>query len=253
MTISVDLSGRRVLVTGASSGLGAATCRSIVASGGSVAMLARRKERLEDLESELGERAFGVPADVTDDAALGAAVASAAERLGALDGVVSVAGKAMVGAIATGSPQAWRELTELNFLGALGAVHHALKYFPESGRRDVIVVGSVAAVLTMPGNGLYSATKAALLSACEAMRHELAPAGIGVGVIMPGMFETEGLTLEGLVMDGPFPDNNFPICTPETVPGPPHVVGDTIVYMLGLPEGNTINELILRPTGQLNP
>ena len=70
MSLSTDLGGRRVLVTGASSGIGAATCRSIVACGGSVAMLARRKERLEELPTELGERAVPVPCDVTDLAAL---------------------------------------------------------------------------------------------------------------------------------------------------------------------------------------
>lgn len=253
MSISVDLTGRRVLVTGASSGLGAATCRSIVAGGGSVAMLARRKERLDELAAELGDRAVGVPADVTDSAALEAATAVAAERLGGLDGVVAVAGKSMVGAIETGTPQAWRDLIELNLIGSLSAVHYALRHFEGTGRRDVIVVGSVAAVTPMPGTGLYSATKSALLAACESMRHELAPAGIGVGVIMPGMFETEGLTLEGLVIDGPFPANDFPLVTPDTVPQPAHVVGDTIAFMLGLPQGNTINEIVLRPTGQLNP
>jgi NADP-dependent 3-hydroxy acid dehydrogenase YdfG len=253
MTVSVDLTGRRVLVTGASSGLGAATCRSIIEAGGSVAMVARRKKRLAELESELGERAIGVPADVTDGAGLEAAIAEGAQRLGGLDGVVAAAGKSMVGAIATGSPQAWRDLTELNFLGTLSAVHHALKHFPEAGKRDVVIVGSVAAVTPMPGTGLYSATKMALLGACESMRHELAPAGIGVSVVMPGMFETEGLTLEGLVIDGPFPTNEFPVMTPDTVPGPAHLVGDTIAYMLGLPDGFTINELIIRPTGQLNP
>ena len=82
MSINVDLTGRRIVVTGASSGLGAATCRSIVEYGGSVAMLARRKERLEELEAELGERAGGVPADVTDGAALEAAIAQGADRLG---------------------------------------------------------------------------------------------------------------------------------------------------------------------------
>jgi NADP-dependent 3-hydroxy acid dehydrogenase YdfG len=253
MTISVDLSGRRVLVTGASSGLGAATCRAIVEYGGSVAMLARRKDRLDELEAELGDRAVGIPADVTDGAALETAVAAGAARLGGLDGVVAAAGKSMVGAISTGTPQAWRDLVELNFLGSLSAVHYALRHFSEAGRRDVVIVGSVAAVTPMPGTGLYSATKTALLAACESMRHELAPAGIGVGVVMPGMFDTEGLTLEGLVMDGPFPTNEFPVMTPETVPGPAYLVGDAIAFMLGQPEGTTINELIIRPTGQLNP
>src|SRR5436305_6534652 len=109
MGLSVDLTGRRVLVTGASSGIGAEVCRSIVACDGSVAMLARRKERLDELHDELGAAAVGVPADVTDMEALEAAVQEAVRSLGGLDAVVAVAGKSMVSSIATGSPQAWRD------------------------------------------------------------------------------------------------------------------------------------------------
>src|SRR5271165_2779259 len=99
--VSADLTGRRVLVTGASSGIGAATCRSVVSCGGSVAMLARRKERLDDLATELGKRAVAVVGDVTDLEHLETTIAEAAQRLGGLDGVVTVAGKLMSGSIAT--------------------------------------------------------------------------------------------------------------------------------------------------------
>ena len=91
MGIVGDLNGRRVLVTGASSGIGAATSRSIVARGGSVAMLARRKERLDGLAEELGARAVPVQADVTDLDGLEGRVEEAARRLGGLDGVVEQA------------------------------------------------------------------------------------------------------------------------------------------------------------------
>src|SRR5262245_6222163 len=104
MGVSVDLTGRRVLVTGASSGIGAAVCRSIVGCGGSVAMLARRKERLDELHDELGERAVGVPGDLTDLDALEGVIAGAAQLLGGLDGLVTVAGRMMVGSVASGTP-----------------------------------------------------------------------------------------------------------------------------------------------------
>ena len=106
MGLRIDLGGRRVLVTGASSGIGAATARTIVECGGSVAMLARRKDRLDQLRGELGERALPFPCDVTDLPALEAAVGEAAVSLGGLDGVIAVAGKSMVGTIPTGSPNA---------------------------------------------------------------------------------------------------------------------------------------------------
>src|SRR5271155_4992750 len=102
MNLRVDLGGRRILVTGASSGIGAAACRSIVAAGGSAAMVARRKERLAALHVELGDRALPVPCDVTDLDALRTAVDEAALTFNGLDGVVAVAGKSMVGTIMTG-------------------------------------------------------------------------------------------------------------------------------------------------------
>ena len=97
MGVSVDLTGRRVLVTGASSGIGAAVCRSVAGCGGSVAMVARRKARLDELHDELGERAVAVPGDVTDLDALDGVVAEAARRLAGLDGLVAVAGRTMAG------------------------------------------------------------------------------------------------------------------------------------------------------------
>src|SRR5690349_10245395 len=99
MGVTVDLNGRRVLVTGASSGIGAATCRAIVGCGGSVAMLARRKDRLSDLQVELGERSVDIAADVTDMDGLEAAIDEAARSLGGLDAVITVAGRAMAGSI----------------------------------------------------------------------------------------------------------------------------------------------------------
>jgi NADP-dependent 3-hydroxy acid dehydrogenase YdfG len=253
MAVTVDLSGRRVLVTGASSGIGAATCRAIVQCGGSVAMLARRKERLDELAEELGDRAVGVAADVTDDDALAAAIERAAGGLGGLDGVIAVAGRSMVGTISSGSPARWRELIDLNLIGPLATVRYGVERFAATGRRDVVLVGSTGAITPMPGVGIYAATKRGLRAAFDALRVELAPAGVNVSLMMPGMFETEGLTLDGIVIDGEVPQSDMPMFVPGSGPASADVLGETIAYMIGLPEGVCINELVARPTGQLNP
>ena len=133
MAVDMDLKGRRVLVTGASSGIGAATCRAIVACGGSVAMVARRKERLDQLRDELGDRALPAPCDVTDTLALEQAIAAAAGALGGLDGVIAVAGKTMVGTIATGTPDRWRS-SSTNLMSPLATVRYALEHFSDEGR-----------------------------------------------------------------------------------------------------------------------
>jgi 3-oxoacyl-[acyl-carrier protein] reductase len=253
MGISVDLSGRRVVVTGASSGIGAAVCRSIVGCGGSVAMVARRKDRLDALHEELGERAIGVRGDVTDLDSLEGVIAEAARGLGGLDGLVAVAGQSMVGGIATGTPQRWRELFDLNLLGPLATVRYTVGHFASSGRRDIILIGSAAAITSMPGVGIYGASKRGLTAAYESLRLELAPAGINTSLVEPGMFETEGLTLEGMVLDGDMPNNDFPVLVPGAGPADPAIMADIVAFMLGLPEGVCINELVTRPTGQLNP
>ena len=253
MGVSVDLSGRRVLVTGASSGIGAEVCRSIVGCGGSVAMLARRKERLDDLHDELGPGAVGIRCDVTDVDALEAATGEAARSLGGLDAVVAVAGKSAVGTIASGSPQIWRQLLDLNLVAPLATVRAALRHFAGTGRRDVVFIGSVGGITPMPGTGIYAATKRGLRAAFDTMRLELAESGVNTSLLMPGMFETEGLTLEGLIIDGDIPANDIPLLVPGSGPAAPGPLGDIVAFMLGLPEGVCINEVVARPTGQLHP
>jgi 3-oxoacyl-[acyl-carrier protein] reductase len=253
MSLNCDLGGRRVLVTGASSGIGAATCRSIVACGGSVAMLARRQERLEELGAELGERAVPVPCDVTDLGALPVAVEAAARALDGFDGVVAVAGKSMVGTIMTGTPERWQELMNLNLLGPLATVHYVVEHFAVEGRRDVVIVDSTAAITPMAGVGIYAATKRGLRAAFDALRLELASDGINVSCVMPGMFDTEGLTLEGVTFDGDIPPSDIPWFAGDAVPASAADLADSIAFMLSRPEGFCINEIVVRPTRQLYP
>jgi NADP-dependent 3-hydroxy acid dehydrogenase YdfG len=247
------LGGRRILVTGASSGIGAATCRAIVDDGGSVAMLARRKDRLDEFSTALGDRAVGVPCDVTDLAALEAGVETAAASLGGLDGVIAVAGKSMVGTIATGTPERWRELFDLNLMAPLATVRYAIGHFPPTGRRDVVLVSSTGAITPMPGAGIYAASKRGQRAAFDALRLELAPSGVNVSCVMPGMFETEGLTLEALVFDGDAPPDYIPWFTEGSGPASAVELAEVIAFMISRPEGLCINELVVRPTGQLNP
>jgi NADP-dependent 3-hydroxy acid dehydrogenase YdfG len=216
-------------------------------------MLARRKERLDELQGELGDRAIAVPCDVTDLDGLEPAVEAAARSLGGLDGIVAVAGKTMVGTIETGSPQRWRELLDLNLIGPLATVRYAIGHFPKVGRRDVVLVASTGAVTPMVGVGVYSASKRGLRAAFDALRLELAPAQVNVSCVLPGMFETEGLSLEGLVFDGEIPDDGTPWFVEGAGPASAADLAETIAFMISRPEGFCINEIVVRPTGQLNP
>ncbi len=216
-------------------------------------MLARRKEKLDELADELGERAFSVRCDVTDLDMLAGAVDQAARSLGGIDAVVPVAGVGMVGGMMTGAPERWRDLMNVNLIGPLATARYAVAHFPTSGRRDVVFVGSTGAITPMVGLGIYAATKRGLRAAAEALRLELAPAGVNVAMVMPGMFDTEGLGPEVAIVEGDLLDFNVPMFTEDGGLAPPAALATTVAFMLGLPEGVAINELVIRPTGQLNP
>ena len=167
--------------------------------------------------------------------------------------MVAVAGRMMAGGIATGTPERWRELTELNLIGPLATVRYATERFSQSGRRDVVILGSTGAMTPMPGAGIYAATKRGLEAAFDSLRLELAQRDINVSLVMPGMFETEGLTLEGIIIDGDVPVSDAPMFVEGAGPAPPEPLADCITFIMSLPEGVCVNELVVRPTGQLIP
>lgn len=253
MTASPDLTGRRILVTGASSGIGEATCRALVARGAKVAMLARRAERLGALRSQLGEHAHGIPCDVTDLDSLRDGVDAGSNALDGLDAVITVAGRGMVGNIATGDPAGWRELLDLNLIGPLATVRYAVPHFAANDRRDVVLIGSTGAITPTPCVGVYAASKRGLRAAFDSLRLELAHSGINVSLVMPGIFDTEGL-VGATAINGDVTEEAMPsFAAGGTIPPRPEPVADAIAYMLGLPQDICINELVIRPTAQLRP
>ena len=166
---------------------------------------------------------------------------------------ISVAGQMMTGEMASGTPQRWRELIDLNLIGPLATIRFAVDHFPATGRRDVVLVGSTGALTPMPGVGIYAASKRGLEAAFDSLRLELAHAGVNVSLVRPGMFDTEGLTLEGIIIDGDVPATDIPYFVDGGVPAQAGPLADCIAYIMGLPDGICVNELVVRPTGQLNP
>ncbi len=184
------LAGRRVLVTGASSGIGRQVAAAVAAEGGRVAVLARRQAELEALADEIG--GVAVPADVADTAAVPAAVDAAADALGGLDAVFNAAGVLRPGTVADTDPKVWRHTFDVNVLGLLEVTRAAIGHLRDAGGGDVVNVSSMSGRrLNSAELGVYGASKAAVHMLSEGLRRELAGDRIRVTVLAPGLVATD--------------------------------------------------------------
>ena len=184
------LDGRRILVTGASSGIGGAAVRACTAAGARVVALARRQSRLAHLADQTGAHALS--ADVADGEVAGRAVADAAAALGGLDAVVNCAGVMRLGSIEQTDGEVWREMFDVNVFGLLNVTKAAIPWLRTSQPADVVNVSSMAGRRVPDAmGGIYAASKAAVNAISETLRRELQGTGIRVAVISPGKVETE--------------------------------------------------------------
>ena len=164
-----ELDGRRVLVTGASSGIGEGTARELAAAGARVACAARRKERIESLAEEIG--GFAVEVDVADEPAARWAVDEAAGSLGGLDAVLNIAGVQLLAPFSDGRSDEWRTLLDVNVFGSCVVTHQALGYLREAGGGDIVNMSSIAGRRVTGSDGaVYSGTKFAVHAISEAIR-----------------------------------------------------------------------------------
>ncbi len=226
---------RVFLITGASSGIGAATARAAAQAGHRLVLAARSADRLQALADELGgsERAIAVACDVTDYAAQEAMVASAIATFGGLDIVFANAGfggARNLGADSTDSPDRWREMVLTNVLGPAYTIRACLAAVT-AARGHILLTGSVVGRRPVPGS-FYSATKWAITGLAEALRLQMSATGVRVTLIEPGMTDT------------PFFDNR-----PANALAPEDLAR-AVMYAVSQPAHVDVGELLVRPTGQ---
>ena len=183
--------GRVIAITGASSGIGAATARAAAKDGWHVVLAARSTDKLEALAQELGgaDNALAVRCDVTSWDDQQALVAAARERFGALDAFLANAGFGAKRGFLEESVEQWKAMIDTNVYGAALSIRAALAHFREQDRGHMLLMSSAAGRRTLPGS-LYSATKWAVTAMGHALRAEVAETDIKVTLIEPGMVDT---------------------------------------------------------------
>ena len=253
---SRPLAGRGAFVTGASAGIGRAVALDLAAGGATVALVARRAERLEELAAEIaaaGGEAFAVPADVADPAALAAAWDVAGIQLGGAPTAVIVnAGRGLGGGVLSSDDAEWESIFTLNALGALRLMRlaaAALKELPgDAGPRDVVLLGSVVGTNVSPFSAVYGATKFAAEAAAEGLRREVGSSGVRVTTVKPGIVASEFQAEAG------YTDEMFAGLV-EKFGGvlQPEDVARVVRFAVTQPVGVHVSPLTVRPTGQDYP
>ncbi|MFC6160967.1 SDR family oxidoreductase [Kribbella jiaozuonensis] len=190
-----DLTGRTAVVTGAASGIGAAIATQLADAGASVALVARRQDRLDDLAGKLGPRTIGVSLDVTSQASVDAGVQQIHKRLGRPDLVVNAAGAMLAAPIEDGRLDDWTRMIETNVTGVLRLIQaftpDLIAAAGEGLTADLVNISSIGAHAIFPGYAVYGATKAALTQLSAALRADLAPYDVRVTNVEPGLTDTE--------------------------------------------------------------
>ena len=179
------------MITGASSGFGAAFARHALGSGDAVVLTARRRDRLEALAATAPDRALAVAMDVTDPASVAAAVQQAEARFGRIDVLINNAGYGIVGAVEETSDAELRALMETNFFGAFTVTNAVLPGMRARRAGAIVMISSMGGQMSFAGFGPYSASKFAMEGLTEALAQEVGPLGIKAMIVEPGQFRTE--------------------------------------------------------------
>jgi NADP-dependent 3-hydroxy acid dehydrogenase YdfG len=242
------LNGKTALVTGASSGIGRSTALALADAGASVALVARRAERLKDLAAQIeadGGRALARAADVTDEQDASRAVQDAVDHFGRLDILVNAAGMTQTGKVENGDLSDWRYVFELNFWAGLYTARAAIPALRANGGGDIVNISSTAGRRAVGATfGPYAASKFALTAFNESLRAEVTLAGIRVSIIEPGATATEihehikdekvrEFTRNHVEKDGAMQADD---------------VAAAVVFVVSLPPRVNVSQLVIRPT-----
>ncbi|MCC6443569.1 MAG: SDR family oxidoreductase [Armatimonadetes bacterium] len=236
------LAGKVIVITGASSGIGAATARVLARLGCQLVLAARSADKLQALAAELGEASLAVPTDLTLAADVTRLAGQTLARFGRVDALFANAGLYLPGPVAEGDPDAWDRLLQVNVAGMMRCVHAVLPSMLAQRSGDILVTSSISGVIDIPWEPVYSASKHAVQAFVHTLRRQVAPSGLRVGAIAPGMVANElwGFTTAAAI-DRQVADHAS--LRSEDV-------AEAVVFMLSQPPHATIRDLVMLPQNQ---
>ena len=233
-----------IVITGASSGIGAATARAFAALGHPLLLLARRVERLEELKLP---NTLCMKADVTQLDEIRAAIQVAEEKYGPVSAIINNAGVMLLGLMDEQSPTEWQKMLDVNVMGVMNGIHAVLPAMKDRKCGTIINVSSIAGRKTFPNHAAYCGTKFAVHAVTENIREEVAPYNIRMVTIAPGAVETELLshTTSEAIKQG-YEDWKQEMGSVLEADD----VAKAIVYAYGQPQSVCVREIVLAATKQ---
>ncbi len=238
-----DMDGKVVIITGASSGIGAETARQLATLGCRLTLAARQIDKLEALAAELGTDVLALETDVTQRDQVTAMVDATIERFGRIDVMFANAGIYFPGKAIEGDPAEWADLIRVNVEGVLYCAHAVLDQMKAQGSGDILVSSSISGHVDIDWEPIYSASKHAVQSFVHTLRRQVVPLGLRVGAIAPGPVATE-------LWDLTDPDEIARLADVEHSYMRAEDVARAVVFMLSQPPYVTIRDLVILPRSQ---
>ena len=246
----MELKGKVALITGASSGIGAATAKKLAARGVKVGLAARRIDRMRELVAEIeaaGGEACVIEMDVTDRASVNAGVAALIGRYGTIDIAFNNAGLMPISDITSLKVDEWHRMVDVNIKGVLNSIAAVLPVMQKNGSGHIINTSSIAGRKTFAGLGVYCATKHAVAAFSDILRMEVAPRhNIRVTCVQPGAVESE---LFEHISDAGYKQQMEELKGQMTFLKPEDIA-DSIIYALTAPAHVDVAEVFILPTSQ---
>ncbi|RWA74108.1 SDR family oxidoreductase [Mesorhizobium sp.] len=237
--MSESLSGKVAAITGAASGIGLECARAMLAAGAKVVLVDRAEDRLKALVAELGDNASAVVTDLLDPASVDRMMPEILEKAGRLDIFHANAGAYVGGEVASGDPDQWDRMLNLNINAVFRTVHAVLPHMIEKKSGDIIVTSSVAGFVPVVWEPIYTASKFAVQAFVHTVRRQVLKHGIRVGAVAPGPVVT------ALLSDWPKAKMEEALAAGSLME--PKEVADAVLFMLTRPRNVTIRDLVILP------